>query len=121
VTDTPPTIPTIVAHYAAYLRAKTKLNTEISMKGDEASLTIGSDDRHLTLAFTRRKQKWLLRRIEVRRGDETRSFTQGELAKAIAALLGRTPLTSAQPAVTVNSGPRTDATLRERRNTVIRV
>ncbi len=84
-------------------------------------LTIGSGDRNLTLKFVRRKQKWLLWRIEVRRGEETTSFTQGELARAIAALLGNEPLTHTQSAVTGASGPRTDATLREWRNTVIRV
>lgn len=117
----PPAPPAIVVHFGAYLRAKTKLSPEIRLKDNEASLTVSTGDRHLMLLFRRRKQRWLVRRFEVKRGDEITSFTQGELAKAIAALLGRETPTNMQPGLSGTSGPRTDAMLRERRNTVIRV
>ena len=71
--------------------------------------------------FGCRKRNWSLRSIEVRRGEQTATFTRGELAKAIAALLGHELLAPTLQAINATSGPRTDATLRERRTTVIRV
>lgn len=117
----PPTFPAIVVHLGAYLRAKTKLSPEICLNDNEASVTVSTGDRHLMLVFRRRRQRWLVRRFQVKRGDEITSFTQGALAKAIAALLGRETPTNAQPGLSGTSRPRTDAMLRERRNTVIRV
>lgn len=64
------------------------------------------------------KKKWSLRTVEFRHGDETTSFTRSELAKAIAALLGRKPPTATKQAINGACSPQTDAALRERRNTV---
>ena len=121
VTDMPPAIPAIAAHYGAYLRAKTKLSPETIMKDGQAILTIGQDERVLTLIFLCRKRKWSMRCIEIRRGEDTASFTEGDLAKAIAAFLAPESVAAAQPTACGTSGPRTDAALRERRNTVVRV
>jgi hypothetical protein len=122
--DTPstpaPATPSMVAHWAAFLRAKVKLTPEISMTGGTALITIG-DDAVLSLTFTRRKHRWLLRLVEVSRDDETVSYTPGELGKAIAALTGREPQIPASPAVSGPSGPRAVTVLREKRTTVIRV
>src|SRR5260370_9691347 len=91
VTDTPPATPAIAAHYGAYLRSKTKLSPETIMKDGQTILTIGRDERILTLIFLCRKRKWSLHRIEIRRGDDPVSFTKRDLAKDIAAFLGREP------------------------------
>lgn len=112
--------PSMVAHWAAFLRARVKLTPEISMTGGTAVITIG-DDAVLSLTFTRRKHRWLLRLAEVSRDDQTASYTPGELGKAIAALTGREPRMPASPAVSGPSGPRTVTALREKRTTVIRV
>jgi hypothetical protein len=75
----------------------------------------------LAVVFGRRKKKWLLRTIEIRHHHQTTSFTRGELAKAIAALLGQEPPIPAKQAINGASGLRTDAVLREHARTVIRV
>jgi len=112
----------MVRHYAAYLHAKAHITPETSVNGTtEAEIRISAGEKMLVLAFGCRKRKWFLRTIEIRHGQQTTSFTRGELAKAIAALLGHEPLTPAKQAINGVSGPRTDAALRERRNTVIRV
>src|SRR6266705_2170415 len=107
--------PAIVTHYAAYLRAKTKLTPEVETKDARATLTIECGESLLTLVFSRRKRRWLLSGIEVHRGDQKTSFTQGELGRAIAALLNREPMPPNRPVISGASGPRTDAALRERR------
>ncbi len=71
--------------------------------------------------FGCRKRNWSLRSIEVRRGEQTATFTRGELAKANAALLGYESLAPTPQAINATSGPRTDIALRGRRTTVIRV
>lgn len=71
--------------------------------------------------FGCRKKTWSLRHIEIRHGKRTATFTRGEIAKAMAALLGHEPLAPTPQAVGATSGPRTDTTLRERRTTVLRV
>lgn len=65
-------------------------------------------------------KNWSLRSIEVRHGEQATTFTGGELAKAMAALLGREPHAPTPLAVNGTPGPRTDGTLRERRTSVIR-
>jgi hypothetical protein len=114
-------VPAMVRHYAAYLRAKAHITPETSIDGARAEVRISTGEKMLVLVFGRRKAKWSLRTIDVRHGEQTTSFTCGELAKAIAALLGHEPPGSAKQAINATSGPRTDAALRERRNTVIRV
>ena len=121
MTARPPAVPTIVTHYRAYLQAKTKLIAEVSVGERESTLAISPGDRNLTLVFMRRKQKWCLHSIAVRRDEKTTSFTKGELARAIAALLGHEPAIPTKSAISGASGPRTNAALRERQNTVIRV
>jgi hypothetical protein len=99
---------------------------ETSVHGNQAELRLSLGSKIFVVIFGCRKKKWSLRRIEVRRGEETATFDHGELANAIAALVGHEPLAPApcaRPApwaVKVTSGPRTDAVLRERRTTVIR-
>lgn len=75
----------------------------------------------LVAIFDCRKKNWSLRSVGVRRGEQATTFTRGELAKAVAALLGHEPQAPAPLAINGASGPRTDAALRERRTTVIRV
>jgi hypothetical protein len=74
----------------------------------------------LVAIFGCRRKAWFLRSIQIRRGEQTATFSRGELTKAIAVLLGQQPMAPTPGAVTATSGPRTDATLRERRTTVIR-
>jgi IS5 family transposase len=62
-----------------------------------------------------------LRSVEIRSSEQTTTFTHGDLAKAMAALLGHEPQAPAPLAINGASEPRADATLRERRTTVIRV
>jgi hypothetical protein len=112
--------PAIVRHYAAYLQAKAHIAPETHVNGASAELRITTGEKTLVLVFSYRKKKWSLRTIEIRHGEQTTSFTPGQLAKAIAALLGHQPPAGTQQAVNAASGPRTDAALRERRTTVIR-
>lgn len=120
--DTGATMPAMVRHYATYLQARTHITPGTSLNGTtEAEIRISAGEKMLVLVFGCRKKKWFLRDIEIRHGQQTSSFTRGELAKAIAALLGHEPSIPAKQAINGASGPRTDAALRERRNTVIRV
>lgn len=119
--DTSPPLPAIVRHYAAYLRAKAHITPEASVSGGKADVAISIGEKTLVLIFVLRKKKWSLRKVEVRHGHQTDSFTRDELAKAVAALLGSQALTSSKPVIGGTSGPRTDARLREKRNTVIRI
>lgn len=121
MTGSAPLIPGIVAHYGAYLRAKSGLTPEINIDGAEGTLTIGRGDALLTLDFARRKQRWQLRRIEVTRSGGAAEFSPGELAKAVAALLGAAPVTADPPSISGTSGPPTDAALRGKRQTVLRI
>jgi hypothetical protein len=94
---------------------------EVSVDGNRAEVRLGVGAKVLVAIFGCRKKTWSLRSVEVRRGEHATTFTWGELAKAAAALLGHEPLAPAPLAVNGVSGRRTDAALRERRTTVIRV
>ena len=119
--DSPARVPSMVCHYAAYLRARAHVTPEVSVDGNRAEVRLCIGDKVLVVIFGYRKKNWWLRSVEVRRGEQTTTFTRGELAKAVAALLGDEPLAPAPLAISGVSGPRTDAGLRERRTTVIRV
>lgn len=114
-------IPALVCHYAAYLRAWLHVTPEISMHGNRAELRLVFGKKMFVAVFGCRKKKWSLRHVEIRRGEQTATFTRSELAMAMAALLGQEPLAPTPQAINGTSGSRTDATLRERRTTVIRV
>ncbi len=119
--DSPARVPSMVCHYAAYLRARAHVTPEISVDQNRAEVRLGVGDKVLVTLFASRKRTWSLRSVEVRGGEQATTFTRGELAKAMAALLGREPQAPAPLAINGASGPRTDAALRERRTTVIRV
>jgi hypothetical protein len=65
------------------------------------------------------QKNWSLHSVEIRSSEHTTTFTRGDLTKAMAALLGHEPQAPAPLAINGASEPRTDATLRERRTTVI--
>jgi hypothetical protein len=121
VPDDSARIPAMVCHYAAFFRTWAHATPEISVSGNRAEVRLGVGARVLVAIFGCRKKTWSLRSVEVRRGEQTTTFTRGELAKAVAALLGHQPQAPTPPAISGASGPRTDAMLRERRTTVIRV
>ncbi|HCU94378.1 MAG TPA: hypothetical protein DHU96_17335 [Actinobacteria bacterium] len=114
-------VPEMVRHYAAYMRAWLHVTPQTSVHGNRAELRLNFGSKMFVAVFGCRKKKWSLRHIEIRRGEQTATFTCGELAKAMATLLGHEPLAPTPQAVGATSGPRTDTTLRERRTTVIRV
>jgi hypothetical protein len=114
-------IPAMVCHYAAFFRTWAHATPEIGVSGNRAELCLGIGEKVLVAIFGCRKKNRSLRTVEVRRGEQTTTFTRGELAKAVAALLGHEPQAPAPPAINGASGPRADAALRERRTTVIRV
>jgi len=119
--DDPAAIPAILCHHAAYVRARVHVPPETWVSGNQSELRVRLGRKMLVAIFGCRKKKWPLRRIEIHRRQQTATFPRGELARAIATLLGHEPLIPAPPPVSAASGPRTDATLRERRTTVIRV
>ncbi len=81
-------VPAMIRHYATYLRAKARITPETSIDGGKAEVRISTGEKMLVLVFGCRKKKWSLRTAEIRHGEQTTSFTRGELAKAIAELLG---------------------------------
>lgn len=113
-------IPAMVCHCAAFFRTWAHATPEISMSGNRAELRLGIGDKVLAAIFGCRKKTWSLRTVEVRHGEQATTFHRGELAQAVAALLGHEPQ-AAPLAVIGASGARTDAALRERPTTVIRV
>jgi hypothetical protein len=119
--ESPAGVPSMVCHYAVYLRARAHVMPEVSVEGNRAEVRLGVGGKMLAAIFGCRKKTWSLRSVEVRRGEHATTFTQGELAKAVAALLGHQPHAPRPLAISGASGPRTGATLRERRTTVIRV
>ncbi|HUY46145.1 MAG TPA: hypothetical protein VMV92_10530 [Streptosporangiaceae bacterium] len=119
--DNPARVPSMVCHYAAYLRAGAHVTPGISMDGNRADVRLGVGAKALVAVFGCRKKNWSLRSVEVRRGEQATTFTRGELAKALAALLGHEPQAPAPLAVSGAPGPRAGAALRERRTAVIRV
>jgi hypothetical protein len=121
VPDEPAAIPAMISHYAAYLRAWLHVTPETSVHGNRAELRLNFGKKMFVAVFGCRKKTWSLRHIEIRRGEQTATFTRGELAKAMATLLGHEPLAPTPQAINATSGPRTDTTLRERRTTVLRI
>lgn len=78
----------IVCHYAAYLKTRANATPEISMNGNRAEVCLTLGAKTLVALFGGRKKKWSLCSIEVHRGDETDTSGCGELARAVAILLG---------------------------------
>ena len=77
-------IPAIICHYAAFFRTWAHATPEISVSGNRAEVCLGVGAKVLVAVFGCRKKNWSLR-----------SGTRGELAKAMASLLGdelRAPL-----------------------------
>ncbi len=118
--DSPARVPAMVCHYAAYLRARAHVMPEVSVDGNRAELRLGVGAKVLVAIFGCRKKTWSLRSVEVRRGEQTTTFTRGKLAKAMAALLGHEPQAPTPLAINGALGPRTDAALRERSTTPVR-
>jgi hypothetical protein len=87
--DSPARVTSMVCHYAAYLRARAHVTPEVSVDGNRAEVRLGVGAKVLVAIFGYRKKNWSLRSVEVRRGEQATTFTRGELAKAVAALLGR--------------------------------
>jgi len=110
----------LVCHHAAYLRAWLHVTPETSVDGNQAELRLHFGTKTFAAIFGCRKKTWTLRSIEVRRGEQTATFTRGELVKAMATLLGQEPMAPAPQAIKASSRPQTNATLRERRTRVIR-
>jgi hypothetical protein len=120
VPDNATPLPAMLSHYAAYMRARARVTPQVRMNGHQADVRLNFGTATLVAVFGCRKKTWSLRSIQVHRGERTATFNRGELAKALATLLGQQPMTPTPQAVSATSGPRTDATLRERRATVIR-
>jgi len=111
----------MVCHYAAYMRAWLHVTPQTSVDGNRAELRLNFGNKMFVAVFGCRKKTWSLRHVEIRRGEQTATFTPDELATAMAALLGHEPLAPTPQAISATCGPRTDTTLRGRRTTVIRV
>jgi hypothetical protein len=118
--DTPARVPAMISHCAAYLQARAHATPEISVNGHQAEIHLGAGGGVLVAVFGCRKRNWSLRSIEVRRARQITTFTRGELAEAVAALLGHEPQAPGPLPVSGAWWPRTDATLREQHTTVIR-
>jgi hypothetical protein len=118
--DTPARIPAMISHCAAYLQARAHATPEISMNGHQAKIHLSTGGGVLKAVFGCRKRNWSLRSIEVRRAGQITTFTHGELAEAVAALLGHEPQAPGPLPVSGAWWPRADATLREQHTTVIR-
>jgi hypothetical protein len=119
VRDVAPSIPAIVRHHAAILAAWSHATPEISVQGSRAELRLSLGPRTFVAVFGRRKRNWSARGIEIRSGEHTAAFARGELARALAVLLGHEPM--APPPAARPPSPRPSATIRERRTTVMRV
>src|SRR5260370_35249838 len=100
----------MICHYAAFLRTWAHATPETTVNGRQAEPRLSFGNKMFVALFGCRKRNWSLRDIEVRRGGQTATFTRGELAKAVAALLGHEPLPPTPQAITAASGPRTAPT-----------
>jgi hypothetical protein len=120
VPDDSARVPAMVCHYAAYLRAWLHVTPEIWVEGSQAELRLNFGNKLFVAVFGSRKKKWSLRHVEIRRGEQTATFSRSDLAKAMATLLGQEPMAPTPQAIKASSRARTDTTLRERRTTVIR-
>jgi len=83
----PDLVPQVIASYAAYLHTRTHLAPETTVTGDHAQLNVSVGDKTLALTFHLRSREWSLRSAELRSSHEIATFTRGELAEAVAALL----------------------------------
>jgi hypothetical protein len=84
-------IPPAVSSYAAYLRARAGLATEIAAGGQAAAISASRGGAGLCITFgpVSGKLDWQVTGIQVTRGGQDVSFAQGQLGGAIAALLAR--------------------------------
>jgi hypothetical protein len=121
MTDSSACFPAIVCHYAAFLHARAHVRPRISVDKNQAELSLGVGEKVLVAVFGCRKKNWSLRSVEIRCDEQATVFTRGDLAKAVASLLGHEPQAPVPLAINGVSESRTDAALRERRATVIRV
>lgn len=79
-------VPQVIASYVAYLRTRTRAEPDISIRGDDAEVSVSAGDQTLTLAF-RYSRDWALRSAGLRYGARTTRFSRGELAEAVDALV----------------------------------
>ncbi len=79
--------PQVIANYAAYLHTKTRTLPEMTMTGAHAEVSVSVKGKTLVLTFQHHRREWSLDSAEIRRGDRTATFTRGQLAEAVAALL----------------------------------
>jgi hypothetical protein len=84
-------IPPTVASYAAYLRVRTGVATEIAVNAKAATITAsrGGADLRITFGPVSGAPDWQVTGMQVTRGGQEISFAQGQLGGAIAALLAR--------------------------------
>jgi len=80
-------VPQVIASYAAYLQARTRTIPQATVRGDHADLTLSIGTKALVVAFQLRQREWSLRSAELRHGERTATFTRGQLAEAVTALL----------------------------------
>lgn len=113
-------VPAMVCHYTACLQTWLHVTPGTSVHGNQAQLRLRLGRKALVAMIGCRKKSWSLHKIEIHHKEQTTTFTRGELDKALALLLGQEPMAPALQAPKANPQPRTDSTLRERRNTVIR-
>jgi hypothetical protein len=78
VPDDSAPLPAIICHYAAILRSWAYAAPETSVHGNRAELQLSLGSKIFAAIFGCRKKNWSLRRIEVRRGEETATFARGE-------------------------------------------
>lgn len=90
-------VPAMICHYAAYMRAWLHVTPEISMNGSQAELRLNLGKKMFVAVFGCRKKNWSLHHVEIRRGEQTATFTRSELAQAMATLLGHEPLAPTPP------------------------
>src|SRR5215472_962026 len=79
------------------MRAWLHVTPQTSVHGNRAELRLNFGTKMFVAVFGCRKKAWPLRHIEIRRGEQTATFTPGELATAMAALLGHEPLAPTPP------------------------
>jgi pyrrolidone-carboxylate peptidase len=91
-----PGVPPAVGRYATYLRARTGLTAVIGVNGGTAMVTTERAGVELCIAFIRGAPDWQVSGIEVTRDGKVATFTQGQLASAIAALLDPSPAAPAE-------------------------
>lgn len=82
----PAPVPEVIASYAAYLRIRTRAEPQITARAASAEVSVAAGGKTLVLAF-RYSKKWALRSAGLRHGAQTVTFSRGELAEAMAALL----------------------------------